>query len=189
MSQHKKPSPSHIRAVMEIWSNSEEKTKFRAEGYCMFPLIKDGNTVHLVHGCKDIRVGDVVLCGEPDSYKLHRVVHLDKERNLSLLKGDNSYSIDPPVRLSEILAKVIAVEDENSVINYETWRWRLINAVIAYVSYLEVKIRARKSIFYRVMYLLCSGVGSRIGRLLRPNYFARGFITFRRLKVGRPTKT
>ena len=189
MRQNKTPSPSHIKAIMDIWLESGERTKLRVEGHCVSPIIKDGNAVHLVHRCKEIRVGDVVLYGEPGSYKLHRVVRLDKKRNMFLLKGDNSPEIDPPIRSSGILAKVVAVEDKGRIIDFEAWWWRLINTAIARFSYFEARVRERKSTFNHVMYLLGIVLWHPIKRLLRPNYLAGRLFALSEVKDGRPTDT
>ena len=189
MRQNKFPTPSHIQAVMDIWSESGERTKLRVEGRCMSPIIKDGNAVHLVHRCKEIRVGDVVLYGEPDSYKLHRIVRLDKKKNVCLLKGDNSPEMDPPVRYSMILAKVVAVEDKGRIIDFDAWWWRLINPVLAHFSYFEVRVRERKSIFNHVIYLLGIVMWHPIKRLLRPNYLAGRLFALSEVKDGISTDT
>jgi hypothetical protein len=181
--QHKPPTQSHIRAAMRIWSDTGGRTKFRVQGHCMSPIIRNGNTVHLVHGCKNMHVGDVVMYGEPDDYKLHRIIHLDKRRRIFLLKGDNADSVDPPMQPSGILAKVVAVEDEHGVMDFEKWRWRLTNRVIARFSYYEAVVRARNSIVSRAMYALGSAMGRRVRSLIRPNSLAWRLRTARRWKA------
>lgn len=169
MERNKIPVLSHIQAIMHIWSVSEEKTRFRAEGCCMSPVIRDGNIVHLIHGSKDIRTGDVVLYGEPWGYKLHRVVRIDREKKICFLKGDNSSAIDL-LPATDILGKALAVEDGRSLVNLNSWSWRLANPVIASVSYLESRIRAQETVLSRIVYRLCLRLRPGSVRFLRPNY-------------------
>lgn len=183
------PPQDHIRAAMHIWSRTGQRTKFQAEGHCMSPIIKDGDMVHLVHGQGRFRVGDVVIYGEPDRYKLHRIVHFNRKRNRYLLRGDNSNCIDPPVPPSGILAKAVAVENERGITDFGNWRWRLANPAIARFSYFEAAAMARSSALGRVLYLLGSVVGRRLRNALRPNNIAWRLGLARREKPDGPAET
>ncbi len=88
--------------------------RFRAEGASMQPTIADGEPLIVAPFDTDDRIarGDIVLCRLDAGLVAHRVVSVVRVNAIETVtvRGDAKAACDAPVRRTDILAKVIAVE-------------------------------------------------------------------------------
>jgi hypothetical protein len=86
--------------------------RFTAEGWSMYPAIRDGETVEVAAiDPRRIRRGDVLLCRLGAGTVAHRVVRLERTANgvsAIVLRGDAAFAPDAPLSADQILGKVIA---------------------------------------------------------------------------------
>ena len=135
-----------------MWSESGERTRLRVEGVCMLPLIREGDSVHVVHGTRPPRYGDIVLCREDEELKIQRVVRLESASGCLVLKGDNAREIGSTLPTSKILGVVVAVERRGSVVHFDRRPWRTLNGLIAWHSFQEARLRQEQGIAHRLAF-------------------------------------
>jgi hypothetical protein len=86
--------------------------RFTAEGWSMYPTIRDGEAVDVAAiDPRRIRRGDVLLCRLGSGTVAHRVVRLERKANAVssiVLRGDASFAPDAPLSPDDILGQVIA---------------------------------------------------------------------------------
>jgi signal peptidase I len=86
--------------------------RFTAEGWSMYPAIRDGEIVEVAAiDPRRIRRGDVLLCRLGSGTVAHRVVRLERKANgvsAIVLRGDAAFAPDAPLSACDILGKVIA---------------------------------------------------------------------------------
>lgn len=119
-------------AVLQEMMQKGASCRFRAKGWSMSPLIKDGDVVTIspFSGGR-IKVGQVVAVVEPRSRRLfvHRVVR--RRRGKYEIKGDNLSFSDGLFDPSEIIGVVIRVERGSRTVS-TTWKiWHYFMALIS----------------------------------------------------------
>ncbi len=85
--------------------------RFTAEGWSMYPAIRDGEIVDLAPvDTSAIRRGDVLLCRLGWGAVAHRVIAIDRTSTPTriLLRGDAAFDRDAPLTADAILGQVIA---------------------------------------------------------------------------------
>jgi signal peptidase I len=105
--------------------------RFRANGTSMLPLIGDGEVIIVEPlPARRVRRGDILLYLKGRGVIAHRVVKIEKangEPCRFTLRGDTSATADAPVKATEILGRVCAVERDGRRIalsGYRArWRW------------------------------------------------------------------
>lgn len=149
-------SDTHLRAVLDIWSQKRELTTFSISGNCMSPMIKDGDCLIVEHGHQDIHVGDVVAFGIPRNPSIHRVIKIvdHGKKKLFLLKPDRYYAPHPFIFEEQILGKVIEIcgSDGDFYLNSLFWKW--INYILSIRSYISWKGSTSNSFGWRGIHLI-----------------------------------
>lgn len=107
---------------------SGRTVRFRAHGWSMYPLIRDGDLLHVAPAvCEDIHRGDVLLCRVADHVVAHRVTQIRRTADgVSLkLRGDATFGSDGWVTGGAVLGKVVAAERAGSrtVLDTTSRRW------------------------------------------------------------------
>jgi phage repressor protein C with HTH and peptisase S24 domain len=84
--------------------------RFQANGFSMFPFIRDGDVLTIMPKANRLRLGDVVVFVNPynDRLTVHRVVGIDQ--NNYLIRGDNCPESDGTISYADILGCVTRVE-------------------------------------------------------------------------------
>ena len=92
---------------------AQSKTfSFTPYGDSMLPTIQNGKHFVTFTQCINPKVYDIVLYRRPSGmYVLHRIV--GKLRDGFMLCGDNENTIEYPIYQKDMIAKVIAIRDEN----------------------------------------------------------------------------
>ena len=89
--------------------------RFRACGRSMAPAIRDGDLLHvrpLV--IEKLRRGDIVLFADGRGFRAHRLVFVDRGRDVFLTRGDAGVEIDGALSYPQLLGKVVAKEEEDA---------------------------------------------------------------------------
>lgn len=74
----------------------------------MVPTIHSGDLVIVCWFCSDYKIGDIIAYESRWGIIVHRVVEIDREKNLVITKGDANREIDPePVSTRNIIGKVV----------------------------------------------------------------------------------
>src|SRR5262245_9104933 len=101
--------PDHIlKGALAVWSEVGEEHVIPISGRSMLPLIQDGDQVLVAHGEVGIRRGDVVVFRQEGKLVAHRVLRIEPQASGStfLMKGDNNFQVDLPVKVEEIVGRV-----------------------------------------------------------------------------------
>lgn len=79
------------------------------EGTSMEPTLQSGDLVLVIKrvSLDDISLGDVIVYRRGRSLIIHRVVRI--EDGTIITKGDNNLLLDPPVRFSDVVGKVLEI--------------------------------------------------------------------------------
>jgi signal peptidase I len=101
---------------------------FRAEGWSMYPAVRDGDSV-LVAAVEnsDIRRGDVLLCRLGAGTVAHRVVRIVGSGGTVssvILRGDSAFARDSPVPVGNIVGKVTTIVRCGRAIHLDTFAAR-----------------------------------------------------------------
>ena len=113
---------------------SGRTVRFRAHGWSMYPLIQDGDVLHVVPIQPDrIRRGDILLCRLGPGIVAHRVTQIRRaDAALSFrLRGDASFASDGWVEQGAVLGKVAASDRPGRTTTLDTPAQRVIGALAA----------------------------------------------------------
>lgn len=121
----------------------------KGSGDSMWPFLKSGTFV-IVDTCKDIQltVGDIVaipLVKKNQTPFLHRVIEINK--NIMRTKGDGEILDDGWTQKSDVMGKAIYFIHHERFISLQTPKARLMNRLLAYISYHTIKNKSLMSLF------------------------------------------
>jgi hypothetical protein len=173
------PDP-HLKELFGIWGERGEKSACTIEGNCMLPTIRNGNTLVLKHGNRDIRRGDVVVFGAPGSVRVHRVVQIQNRsgKRHFLLKGDQVPTFHAPLSEEQILARVLEVHGPEKHLNLDSTFWKCMNYLMALRSQIQGRCSEAESPCWKGLNALLVCIGK-----LFPDRFGAGPF-FRKVMVS-----
>ena len=108
---------------------SGRSVRFRAPGVSMLPLIQDGANLEVApFGSRPARPGEIVVCRVPGSGQIlvHRLLGRDGAGR-AITRGDHAIKADPPHAASDLLGRVIRIEQTGGVYDLESPGWRWLN--------------------------------------------------------------
>ncbi len=89
--------------------------RFRARGTSMAPTIRDGEILHIKPvAVEKLSKGDIVLFANGPSFRAHRLIALNRNRDVFVTRGDAATERDIPLRAEQIMGKVTAKEDDQN---------------------------------------------------------------------------
>lgn len=94
-------------------------SKVRSHGISMLPFIQDGAILHVDFSQKRFELGDVVIVYIQGRLMAHRIIAWNKKCSFQL-KGDNNPLPDGYFTHSEILGKVVAIQQKNRTMRLNT---------------------------------------------------------------------
>lgn len=106
------------RLEIKIMTKTLEKgfnISFKALGNSMKPFISSGNVITVAPvEAEKLSNGDVILYVSNGNFCVHRLIekYIDDQQYFFVTKGDNRFSNDPPIKMSQIKGKVIKVKKE-----------------------------------------------------------------------------
>ena len=116
------PSPV-IDAALEAWAEAGRQTEVPIEGASMAPLLRSGDIAVVAHGCRTLRIGDVLAVRTGDRLVVHRMVGRTRDGEL-VTAGDNRPCLDDPVPAKAVVGYVTAVRSEGRDFRLGGWRAR-----------------------------------------------------------------
>jgi len=127
---------AHFQAALRIWAERGERTCRPITGNCMAPLIREGDVLLIEHGDARFRLGDVLVLGAPDGFRVHRVVQVDRKgvRESLVVKSDQRSSPRIVVPRERVLGRVVEVRGSNGCLRFDSFFWRGFNALVALLS-------------------------------------------------------
>ena len=112
-----------------------QSVRFRAEGWSMYPAIRDGEMVEVTAAdVSTIRRGEVLLCRLGAGLVAHRVIRIRRNGTTVteiVLRGDAAFANDPPIAPGDVLGKVIAVTRDRTQFRLDGPRGRVIGPLTA----------------------------------------------------------
>lgn len=140
----------HLQAMLHVLGRSGETAVSAISGNCMAPLLRDGDSLWIRYGNRDIRRGDVVVFGSPGDLNVHRVVGVSSGggTDMFIVKGDLGAG-QARIARDQIVGKVIEAHGSNGHIRFESALWRGINHLLWLRSYVLVRRHQSGSVFWR----------------------------------------
>jgi hypothetical protein len=117
----------------------------------MSPMIKEGDSIIIEHGNREIRKGDIVAFGMPKNPSVHRIIRIEPRngRTFFLLKPDRYYNVDPLISGDQVLGKVIEIHGSNGRLYLNSFFWTWINYGLAIRSYMSWKCYSSNSTLWK----------------------------------------
>ncbi len=81
--------------------------RFQAHGRSMFPVIQDGEILH-VRCATRLKIGDIVLFRQNEKFKAHRII--SKQKDHFITRGDAGINADAAIQKGQIVGKITAKE-------------------------------------------------------------------------------
>lgn len=104
---HDKPHSELFGKLSQELLADGKAFRFQARGFSMSPTVCDGDSLVVEPVNPEfLTVGEVVLFRQGTALRAHRLVEVDHEHDIFLTRGDNSPSLDPPIRKEQILGRV-----------------------------------------------------------------------------------
>lgn len=158
--QQKSVQDTVVEAMLNVWAQTKEQHYIPIAGCSMLPLIRDGDSVLITHGCDGVKRGDVVVFRCNGKLVAHRVIgrEFDKGSNsvTFITKGDNVFQYDPPVSETEIVGRVLGIRKADRQIMLDTVVWRALGLVIAVGVLTASRLHSRCRDFLQRLSRLCS---------------------------------
>jgi hypothetical protein len=112
-----------------------QSVRFRAEGWSMYPAIRDGEMVEVMPAdVAEVRRGEVLLCRLGAGTVAHRVVRIrrtDAAVTAIVLRGDAAFAADAPIGPADVIGKVVAVTRGGKVHRLDGFGGRWLGSVTA----------------------------------------------------------
>lgn len=132
----------HLEAALDLWGQSRGERLIPVIGRSMLPTLRAGDTLTLAPEGSRVRCGDIVVYRSGAALISHRVLACLPQASgpVYLTKGDNQFSLDPPVASAEIIGVVCAVTRRGRSLDLDAPAWRRTNALIAALMRLEARL-------------------------------------------------
>ncbi len=112
---HDKPNTELFHELSRELISAGNGFLFRAMGASMTPTIRNGEVLHVERARpEELKKGDIVLFREGVNFRAHRLVGLDRTRNVFMTRGDASETNDQPVNGAQILGRVTSKKSSGS---------------------------------------------------------------------------
>jgi hypothetical protein len=138
-------NPENFAAALELLESHGGDFLTLVRGNSMLPLIKDGDhlDVRPLQGLP--QPGDILAFRRLNGLVAHRLLILSNTSEggcLCLAQGDCALLPDPPVPLSLVTGRAVALHRGESVLSLETSTWRRLGNLVASVQLLLLRLKA-----------------------------------------------
>ena len=122
-----------LEAIVDLWSQAGPEHDVCVRGNSMWPLIRAGDRVRVMHGLSGLRWGDIVAYQREDRLIVHRLIRIVRREGELFFQtqGDNASSRDPAVSAGRVLGRVVALRRAGSWLRLDTRLMRGIGWVLA----------------------------------------------------------
>jgi len=93
----------------------------QARGQSMIPLINPYDKMFVSTSTNKYRIGDVIVFYRNGTLTSHRLIW--RLKNEYIVKGDNIFYFDSPVKKSSIVGKVVKIKGKNGTYELESWKY------------------------------------------------------------------
>ena len=113
--------------------------RFRVVSNSMLPFIKNGDWIEvtMMNENSSLKIGDIILYRRPKDFLLHRIVKMTDD--LIWTKGDRNRIIDVPIKRSEVIAKLIKIQKNNTWFDMENPLMDIIHRSVGKISYFLIR--------------------------------------------------
>jgi len=112
--------------------------RFQAHGHSMYPFIKNGDIIIVeARNGRSVEIGDIIFYRRPGgSPTAHRLVKINgrKDSKVLITKGDAMKNIDPPVNDTQVMGRVILIEENERKLKLNGWPGRIYGRVTAWLA-------------------------------------------------------
>ena len=117
-------SKSSLVKITSELLHEDKVLKIRAVGCSMLPLFKE-NDQFIIQKCvhSKISIGDIVIFERENILTAHRITHITKEHIITW--GDFNLKPDAPIKIDQIIAKVISAERNGKSLRLSKLRYRI----------------------------------------------------------------
>jgi signal peptidase I len=121
-------------------------------GSSMAPFLRSGDIIK-ISNAPEIVIGDIILFFDGQKMVAHRVIkkHIENDKMMLVTKGDACLKLGTPLKVNDIMGKVIAIEKPNGTIMLDCKTWRIANYMLARHSLLSLLIYRRSCFLKRVL--------------------------------------
>lgn len=105
---------SQIERNQSVW--------ITVSGNSMYPLFISGRDEVCLEKSKKYKRNDIVFYNNSGKWMLHRIIKI--KGNAVSCKGDNVKAFEPPVRLNDIVAKVVKFKRKNKVYSTKGFKYK-----------------------------------------------------------------
>ena len=119
--------------LFDVWNETQKESTFRVSGRSMCPLIEPGNKVIIRHSRAGIKPGMLIAFRQNNRIIVHRVLrkYSGQDETVYLSRGDHNRHLDPRIRESEIVGKVISIErNDKRIFNVANPYWRAVGKLV-----------------------------------------------------------
>ncbi len=114
------------------------RLRFQAHGNSMYPFIKNGDVIIVeARNGRSVGIGDIIFYRRPDgSLTAHRLVKINsrKDGKVLITKGDAMKNIDPPVNDTQVMGRVILIEENERKLKLNGWSGRVYGRLTAWFA-------------------------------------------------------
>ncbi len=138
-------APPVLEAALDAWAEAGRCSRVPVQGNSMWPLLQPGDLALVVHGSQGLHRGDVVAyrCGE--QVVIHRLLRRQGTGAL-LLGGDSRFEADPPVPVSALVGRVVAVDGPDHHFSLQSPSARALGWALALSFPLRRRRRLRRAV-------------------------------------------
>jgi len=144
------PSDGVVEAVLDLWREGQKAHEIPIRGRSMFPALRDGDIVRVVHEVGNWGPGVIVVFRQGRELIAHRVLRARQAGHggrTYLTQGDRCPYPDRPLEAGEILGRVVGVWRNGRYRAVGGWRQRWLGWIIA--QGLQVKTRLHQGKWIR----------------------------------------
>ena len=131
-----------VESIVELWGQCGQQNTVPVSGRSMLPLLESGDQLKVQHGQNHVGVGDVITFYKDDMFVAHRIIKIKKKQNRHVIisKGDNAPQFDSPLRLQEIVGRVIAVERDGKIMATDTLSCKVLGKIMVAKTHVREKL-------------------------------------------------
>ncbi len=138
-------NPESLSALLEMLESRDGALLALVKGNSMYPLLKDGDRLHVRPLQEHPQPGDIIVFPRMNGLVAHRLLTIRNAGEvdpLCLAQGDHALKPDPPVPLSTVTGRAVALQRGAIEISLETPTWRRMGSLVASIQVALLKIRA-----------------------------------------------
>jgi hypothetical protein len=138
-------NPESFSTVLELLESHGGDFLTLVRGDSMFPLIKDGDRLHIRPLQELPQPGDILAFRRLNGLVAHRLLILSNTSEgecFCLAQGDHAILPDPPVPLSLVIGRAVVLHRGESVLSLETPTWRHLGSLVGAIQLVLLRLRA-----------------------------------------------